>query len=54
MGGWGLKILVVFAKALATNSVWNLIHGSELWVNIALQKYVHPISLLDWIISSVK
>ena len=54
MGGWGLKIPAVFAKALAAKSVWNLIHGSGLWVKIALQKYVHPSSLLDWIRSSVK
>ena len=54
MGGWGLKIPAVFAKAIATKSVWNLIHGSGLWVKIALQKYVHPSSFLDWIRSSVK
>ena len=54
MGSWGLKIPVVFAKALATKSVWNLIHGSGLWVKIALHKYVHPSSLLDWIRSFVK
>ena len=49
LGGWGLKIPVVFAKALATKNVWNLIQGSGLWVQIALQKYVSPLSLLDWI-----
>ena len=27
MGGWGLKIPAVFAKALAVKSVWNVIQG---------------------------
>ena len=49
LGGWGLKILVVFAKALAAKSVWNLIAGSGLWVQIAVHKYVHPMSIMDWI-----
>ena len=27
LGGWGLKIPAVFAKALDTKSVWNVING---------------------------
>ena len=34
LGGWGLKVLVVFAKALATKNVWNIIHGTGLGVKI--------------------
>ena len=30
LGGWGLKILALFAKALAAKNAWNLIHGSGL------------------------
>ena len=30
MGGWGLKVPALFAKALAAKSVWNIIHGSRL------------------------
>ena len=30
LGGWGLKVPVVFAKALAAKNVWNIIHGSGL------------------------
>ena len=30
LGGWGLKILVLFAKALAAKNVWNLLHGTGL------------------------
>ena len=32
LGGWGLKIPVVFAKALVAKSLWNIIQGSGLWV----------------------
>ena len=28
LGGWGLKIPVLFAKSLAAKSVWNLINGT--------------------------
>ena len=54
MGEWGLKISAVFAKALATKSVWNVIQGLGLWVQIVVQKYLYPLSLLDWNRSSVK
>ena len=32
LGGWGLKTPVLFVKALATMSVWNLLQGLGLWV----------------------
>ena len=54
MGGWGLKVPVLFAKALAAKKVWNIIHGSGLWVKIAIQKYIYPMNILEWIRSTVK
>ena len=54
LGGWGLKVTVVFAKALAAKNVWNIIHGKGLWVSIAVQKYIHPLNILEWIRSPVK
>ena len=54
MGGWGLKIPVLFAKELAAKNVWNIIHGSGLWVKIAIHKYIYPMNILDWIRSPVK
>ena len=44
-----MKILALFAK-----NVWNLLHGKGLWVQIAIQKYIAPLSLLDWIRVTVK
>ena len=54
LGGWGLKIPALFAKALAAKNVWNLLHGIGLWVQIAIQKYISPLSVLDWIHVTVK
>ena len=54
LGGSGLKIPVLFAKALVAKNVWNLLHGKNLWVQIAIQKYISPLSLLDWILVTVK
>ena len=49
LGGCGLKVPVLFSKAHATKSVWNIIHGSGLWVQIVTQKYIRPLTVLDWI-----
>ena len=49
-----MKIPVLFAKELAAKNVCNLLHGSGLWVHIAVQKYIYPLSLLDWIQMLVK
>ena len=54
MGSWGLKVPTVFAKALAAKNVWNIIYGSSLWVKIVVQKYIHPLTILEWIRSPVK
>ena len=54
LGGWGMKIPALFAKSLAAKNVWSLINGIGLWVQIAIQKYISPLSLLDWIRSDVK
>ena len=54
LGGWGLKVHVVFAKSLAVKNVWNIIHGMGLWVNTIVHKYIHPLSILEWIRSPAK
>ena len=54
LGGWGLKVPNLFAKALAAKKVWDVIHGLGLWVKIAIQKYFYPMTILDWIRSNVK
>ena len=54
LGGRGLKVPVLFSKALATKKVWDIIHGSGLWLKIDFQKYIYPMNKLEWIRSSVK
>ena len=43
LGGWGLKIPSVFAKALAAKNVWKVINGKGLWVQIVVQIYIYLI-----------
>ena len=53
-GGLGTVSSCYFAKSLAAKNVWNIIHGSGLWVKIVVQKYIHPMTILDWIRSPIK
>lgn len=47
-GGWGLKDLPIFAKALAGKMGWALLTSHSLWTNITFHKYIWPHSILDW------
>jgi hypothetical protein len=49
LGGWGLKNIFLFSKALAAKSVWRLISTKNLWTKVVLLKYVAPLSLLEWL-----
>ena len=49
LGGWGLKNLFLFAKALGAKVAWRLIHSQSLWTNVVYHKYIAPSSLLEWI-----
>jgi len=46
-GGWGLKDLQIFGKALLAKSLWLLITKDSLWRRIIVQKCIAPNSLLD-------
>ena len=49
MGGWGIKFLPRFSKALVAKSVWNLISGTGIWNRIIQYKYIAPLSITEWI-----
>jgi ribonuclease HI len=49
LGGWGLKNIFLFSKALAAKSCWRLISVSSLWSLVVSQKYISPASIEDWI-----
>jgi hypothetical protein len=39
IGGWGLRNIFFFSRALATKTVWRLIHGASLWAQATKEKY---------------
>jgi hypothetical protein len=53
-GGWGLKQLLPFGKALAAKILWNLISKDGLWKSIISQKHMAPISIIEWIRSPIQ
>ena len=49
LGGWGLKNILLFAKALVTKGEWKIIKMVSLWTQVIAQKYIFPDSIEDWI-----
>jgi hypothetical protein len=39
LGGWGVKYILWFSKALTSKSLWRLIHNSMLWSRVMASKY---------------
>ena len=54
LGGWGLKDIFLFSKALAAKGGCRLVKTSSLWTRVIKQKYIPSESLLDWIIKPRK
>jgi hypothetical protein len=54
LGGWGLKNIFYFSTALAEKCSWRLIKTSSLWTQVIHQKYISPLTILDWVHSSNK
>ena len=48
-GGWGIKRLELFSKAWAAKLGWQLISSNSLWTRVALEKYIWPTTLMDWL-----
>jgi len=42
LGGWGIKDLHFFAKALAAKMGWKIIKSESLWKEVVYYKYIHP------------
>jgi hypothetical protein len=54
LGGWGLKNIFYFSKALAAKGGWCLLNTTSLWTKVIRQKYIAPFSLEAWIRSQPK
>jgi hypothetical protein len=48
-GGWGLRNLVCFSRALATNTLWRALMHEGLWHRILKDKYFPFISVARWL-----
>lgn len=53
-GGWGIKRLGPFSQALASKLKWQLLNNDSLWTKVATSKYIHPVSVLDWIKQDIR
>jgi len=49
LGGWGLKNIFLFVKALAAKVAWRLLQSQSLWTRVVFQKYIAPLTLIDWV-----
>jgi len=47
-GGWGIKRLDYFAKALAAKLGWQLITSHSLWTRVVYDKYITSENTMDW------
>ena len=54
LGGWGLKKIFLFAKALVSKGGWILLKSDSLWTRDLVQKYISPESVEDWIRRTIK
>jgi hypothetical protein len=54
LGGWGLKDLYSFGKALEGKSLWVFITWDNLWRCILIDKYICLYSIIEWIRCSDK
>lgn len=49
MGGWGLRRLDLFSKALRMKSLWRGLFSDTLWKKVLLDKYIKPQSVEQWL-----
>ena len=49
MGGWGIKNINLFAKALTAKAGWRILKTNIRWSKVVYHKYISPVPLWDWI-----
>jgi hypothetical protein len=54
LGGWGLKNIHLFSKALVAKVGWRLITIDNLWTKVVIHKYINPDTVEEWICRPVK
>jgi hypothetical protein len=48
-GGWGIRNINTFARALATKSLWRALFGTSRWSKVILKKYLKGMDLVFWL-----
>jgi len=49
LGGWGLKNISIFGKALVSKSLWRGLFGSSMRCSLIKEKYIKKFLVIDWI-----
>jgi hypothetical protein len=52
LGGWGLRNLQIFYKALSTNTLWRILMAPGIWSKVIKDKYITHQSVHDWLRST--
>jgi hypothetical protein len=48
-GGWGIKNLYWFSRALAANTLWRCLMRDGLWHRVIKDKYLSSTSVVSWL-----
>jgi hypothetical protein len=48
MGGWGIKNIYSFGKALAAKTLWRCLMNQGLWHEVVVKKYLKKKSVVEW------
>jgi len=54
LGGWGLKDLETFGKALRMKSLWRFIHSHTIWSQICSLKYLRGVDKESWLMKGLR
>jgi hypothetical protein len=48
LGGWGLRNIFIFNRALTTNSLWRALMKDGIWHKVIKEKYLPYVSVYTW------
>jgi hypothetical protein len=51
-GGWGLRNIFIFYRALATNTLWRVLMKNDIWKRVIKDKYLPHGSVSTWLRSA--
>jgi hypothetical protein len=54
LGGWGIKNIHHFGKALVAKGLWWIISNKGLCIQVIKHKYIEPSTIEEWVKKSLK